>query len=156
VRFVAGRPRIIKPPTAMTEWDGLPFVVEWEGRAITVFIAREAMNDLGGFRKRHPDVAYIEVFAKHRGSILDDLARVLTARKATETPRPRTGRQTLSLRQLVEQGPGLFQVKRVEALGERVVEVADCEGRSSGLATAAAFSLPCILLRSSDRYRYQA
>jgi hypothetical protein len=47
--------------------------VEWEGRAITVFIAREAMDNLGGFHKRRADIAYIEVFEKHRESILDDL-----------------------------------------------------------------------------------
>jgi DNA-binding transcriptional regulator YiaG len=82
VRFVAGKPHVIKPPTAITEWDGLSFVVEWGGKAITIFIAREAMDDLGGFRNRRADVAYTEVFKKHRGSILDDLARVLTVRKA--------------------------------------------------------------------------
>jgi transcriptional regulator with XRE-family HTH domain len=84
VRVVAGRPHIIKPPTVMTEWDGLPFVVEWKGQAVTVFITREAMDDLGGFRKRQADDAYVKVYEKHRGSILDDVARALTARKATD------------------------------------------------------------------------
>ncbi len=27
VHFVAGRPQVIRPPTTMTIWDGMPFVV---------------------------------------------------------------------------------------------------------------------------------
>jgi transcriptional regulator with XRE-family HTH domain len=84
VRFVTGRPHVIKPPTVMTEWDGLPFVVEWKGQAITVFITREALEDLGKFRKRQSDDAYVMVYEKHRGSILDDVARALTARKGID------------------------------------------------------------------------
>jgi hypothetical protein len=75
VRLVAGRPHVINPPTVMTEWDGLPFVVEWKGQAITVFVTREAMDDLGGFRKRQADDVYVKLYEKHRGGILDDVAR---------------------------------------------------------------------------------
>jgi transcriptional regulator with XRE-family HTH domain len=96
VRFTAGRPHVIKPPTVMTEWDGLPFVVEWKGQAIRVFITREAMDDLGGFRKRQADDAYVKLYEKHRGSILDDVARALTARKATPDGRLRLAEKDIS------------------------------------------------------------
>jgi hypothetical protein len=80
----------------MTEWDGLPFVVEWEGKAITVFIPREVMDDLGGFRKRHADAAYVEVYEKHRGGILDGVARALTARNASTDGRLRLSGKDIS------------------------------------------------------------
>jgi transcriptional regulator with XRE-family HTH domain len=40
VRLVAGRPQVIRPPTVMTMWDGLPFTVEWQGKAVTVYLSR--------------------------------------------------------------------------------------------------------------------
>jgi transcriptional regulator with XRE-family HTH domain len=84
VRLVAGRPHMIKPPTVMTMWDGMPFVVEWRGQRITVFVSREAMHDLGRFRAQQPDAAYLEVFEKFRGSILDGVAAALAAGRANE------------------------------------------------------------------------
>jgi transcriptional regulator with XRE-family HTH domain len=89
VRFVAGRPHIIRPPTVMTMWDGLPFVVEWKGSAITVFVTREAMDDLGKFRKLQADAAYLKVFDKYRGSILDGVTTALAASRATSDGRLR-------------------------------------------------------------------
>jgi transcriptional regulator with XRE-family HTH domain len=87
VRFIAGRPHVIRPPTGMTIWDGLPFVVEWEGKAITVFVTREAMDDLGRFRAAQTDATYVKVFEKYRGSILDGVAKALAAGRATAKDR---------------------------------------------------------------------
>lgn len=84
VRLVAGRPHIIKPPTVMSMWDGMPFAVEWRGQRITVFVSREALDDLGKFRAQQPDAAYLEVFNKFRGSILDGVAEALAAGNANE------------------------------------------------------------------------
>lgn len=84
VRIVAGRPHVIRPPTTMTMWDGLPFVVEWQGKAITVFINREALDDLGRFRNPEPDTAYLAIYEKFRGSILDGVAKALAAGRAND------------------------------------------------------------------------
>jgi len=96
VRFIAGRPHVIRPPTVMTMWDGLPLVVEWEGKPITVFVTREAMDDLGGFSKSQPDVAYVKVFEKYRGSILDGVAKALAAGRATNKDRLRLTGEDIS------------------------------------------------------------
>ena len=84
VRFVAGRPNVIKLPTVMTMWDGLPFTVEWQGRAVTVFVSREAMDDLGHFRENPSHAEYLKVFDKFRGSILDGVAKALAAGRVTD------------------------------------------------------------------------
>jgi transcriptional regulator with XRE-family HTH domain len=84
VRFGAGRPHVIKLPTVMTMWDGLPFMVEWQGKAVTVFVSREAMDDLGRFRDSPPHAAYLKVFDKYRGSILDGVANALAAGRLTD------------------------------------------------------------------------
>jgi transcriptional regulator with XRE-family HTH domain len=96
VRFVAGRPHVIRPPTVMTMWDGLPFVVEWEGKAITVFVTREAMDDLDRFRAGQTDATYVKVFEKYRGSILDGVAKALSAGRATVKDRLRLTEEDIS------------------------------------------------------------
>ena len=96
VRFVAGRPHVIRPPTVMTMWDGLPFEVEWEGKAITVFVTREAMNDLGRYSAAQSDAAYVKVFEKYRGSILDGVAKKLSAGGAIDKNRIRLTGEDIS------------------------------------------------------------
>lgn len=83
VRLVAGRPQVIRPPTVMTMWDGLPFTVEWQGKAVIVYVSREVIDDLGRFRDARPNADYLKVFEKFRGSILDGVAKALAAGKAT-------------------------------------------------------------------------
>lgn len=75
VRLGANRPNIISPPTTMTFWEGMPFSVEFRGKRIDVFVLRNALEDLAGFRKRQPDKAYLEVFKKYKGRILDGVAQ---------------------------------------------------------------------------------
>ena len=70
VRLVGDRPHLLRRPTVMTMWDGMPFNVEWQGRDVTVFISREALDDLGGLRGQQGVEKYIEVFDKNRGVIL--------------------------------------------------------------------------------------
>jgi DNA-binding XRE family transcriptional regulator len=83
VRLVAGRPQVIRPPTVMTMWDGLPFAVEWQGKAVTVYVSQEAIDDLGRFRDKRPNADYLKVFEKYRGSILDGVAKALAAGRST-------------------------------------------------------------------------
>jgi transcriptional regulator with XRE-family HTH domain len=98
LRFVADRPHVVRPPTTMSAWDGMPFVVEWRGRAITVFVAREVLDDLGHFRSQVDDAAYLAVFEKHRGGLLDDVARALAAGEADARDRLRlTGEDVAAL-----------------------------------------------------------
>lgn len=75
VRLIANRPNIIRRPTKMTMWEGLPFTVEWRGKEITVFVAMEALEDLGRLTGKQPDSAFFETFEKYRGSILDGVVR---------------------------------------------------------------------------------
>jgi transcriptional regulator with XRE-family HTH domain len=100
VQFAAGRPHVIRPPTVMTMWDGMPFAVEWQGKSITVFVTREAMDDLGRFRSVQPDAAYVKVYEKYRGSILDGVAKALKAGRANAKGQLRlTGREISALAQ---------------------------------------------------------
>jgi len=89
VKLVTGRPNVIRSPTVMTMWDGMPFVVEWKGKAITVFVARDAIDDLGRFSETRTDAEYLKVFEKYRGSILDGVAKALAAGKVTDNDRLR-------------------------------------------------------------------
>jgi transcriptional regulator with XRE-family HTH domain len=74
VRLVADRPNVIRRPTTVQRWEGMPFGVEWRGKAITVFVAIEVMDDLGRFTGNTPDEAYLQTFDRHRGQILDGIA----------------------------------------------------------------------------------
>jgi transcriptional regulator with XRE-family HTH domain len=84
VRLIAGRPQMIRPPTLMTMCDGLPFTVEWQGKAVRVYLAQEAIDDLGGFRNKRPNADYLKAFEKYRLGILDDVAKALAAGKGTD------------------------------------------------------------------------
>jgi DNA-binding XRE family transcriptional regulator len=71
VRLVADRPNVIRRPTTMQKWEGMPFTIEWQGRAITAFVAFEVIEDLGQHRGNTSDDAYLKTFERHRGQILD-------------------------------------------------------------------------------------
>jgi DNA-binding XRE family transcriptional regulator len=77
VRLITNRPTIIRRPTTMTQWEGLPFNVEWRGKSVTVFVSQEVLDDLGRLTGRQPENVYIAVFDKHRGTILDGVARAI-------------------------------------------------------------------------------
>src|SRR5258708_2787003 len=71
VRLVANRPNVIRRPTTMHKWEGMPFAVEWQGKVVTVFVVFEVIDDLGRHRGNTPDEAYLQTFERHRGDILD-------------------------------------------------------------------------------------
>jgi hypothetical protein len=74
VRLVADRPNMIRRPTTMQKWEGMPFEVEWQGKAVKVFVAFEVIDDLGRHTGNTPDDAYLKTFERHQGQILDAAA----------------------------------------------------------------------------------
>jgi DNA-binding XRE family transcriptional regulator len=71
------RPNIVRPPTTVLFWEGVPFSVEWEGKEVIVFVSREAIDDLGRHREKQSDEVYLATFEKHRGDILDGVAHAI-------------------------------------------------------------------------------
>ena len=71
VRLVAGRPNIIRRPTTVQKYEGIPFGIEWQGKTYTIFVAYSVIEDLGRFSGKISDEDAIKTFDKHRGLILD-------------------------------------------------------------------------------------
>jgi len=71
VRMITSRLNIVRRPTSMQRWEGLPFTIEKQGKAITVFVSREVLDDLGGLSGHPAEEIYLKTFEKHRGTILD-------------------------------------------------------------------------------------
>jgi uncharacterized protein (DUF433 family)/transcriptional regulator with XRE-family HTH domain len=74
VRLASRRgPNLVRRPTVMTLWDGMPLDVEYRGRRFNAFVARELLEDLG----RVPGDAtlteeeYLQIFNRHVRSILE-------------------------------------------------------------------------------------
>ncbi|MCE9659942.1 MAG: helix-turn-helix domain-containing protein [Burkholderiales bacterium] len=88
VQFAPQRPHLIRRPTAMTLWDGLPLDLEWQGRPLTAFVSREALADLEGLSARSPDSEFFAAFDKHSAAILEGIKR---AARHKENFDPRTG-----------------------------------------------------------------
>jgi Protein of unknown function (DUF1488)/Helix-turn-helix len=78
VRLVANRPHLVRRPTTMMKYEGMPFAVEWQGRIVTVFVAYEVIDDLDGHRGQTPTEAYLKTFERHRGAILDAVTLAIT------------------------------------------------------------------------------
>ena len=55
----------------------MPFAVEWQGKVITVFVAFEVIDDLGG-QGQTPDAGYIRTFEENRGKILDAVTSAIS------------------------------------------------------------------------------
>ena len=81
VRLIANRPNLVRRPTTMTKWDGLPFTIEWQGKEVTVFLTREAIADLGQHTGIEDAVVYLKTFDKFLGSILDGVRVALADTK---------------------------------------------------------------------------
>lgn len=79
VRLNADRPNLIRRPTVVTKFDGIPFEAEWRGKRLSVFVSREAIEDLGRLRDEDDDRAYLEVWERNKGRILDGLRKALLA-----------------------------------------------------------------------------
>ncbi len=74
VRMVANRPNILRRPTTMQKWGGMPFSVEYNGKAIMVLVAREVLDDFDRLTGGPTEDVYLQTFERHRGKILDAVA----------------------------------------------------------------------------------
>ena len=77
VRLIDNRPHIIRPPTTMMFWEGMPFTVEWEGKEVRVFVTREVIEDLGRHTGNPSDAVYLQTFDKFKGAILDGVRQAI-------------------------------------------------------------------------------
>ncbi len=71
VRLIGARPSLVRRPTTLMKWDGLPFGVEWEGKHVAVFLADDALDDLAGTSGNITESAALATFEANRGLILD-------------------------------------------------------------------------------------
>lgn len=74
VRIADNRPTLLRRPTVVTQWEGVPFDVEWQGRSLTVFVSTEALEDLGELTGKLNDEDLLESFERNRGKILEAVA----------------------------------------------------------------------------------
>jgi hypothetical protein len=70
-RLVGNWPNIIRRPTTFVALQGMPLTVEWQGKAITVLISREVLDDLDRHSGGTTTDEYLKTFDRHRGRILD-------------------------------------------------------------------------------------
>lgn len=78
VRTAGSRPHLLRRPSVMTMWDGMPFHIEWQGKEVSVFVTREALADLGRLSGKPELEAYLAVFEKFRGAILEGVKKAIT------------------------------------------------------------------------------
>jgi len=74
VRLTSDRgPNLVRRPTVMTLWDGMPLDVEYRGRRFNAFVAREVLEDLGRLPgdAKPTDEEYFQIFNRHVRSILE-------------------------------------------------------------------------------------
>jgi uncharacterized protein (DUF433 family) len=74
VRFARDRgPNLVRRPTVMTLWEGMPLDVEYRGRRFNAFVAREVLEDLGRVPAdtKLSDEEYLQIFNRHVSSILE-------------------------------------------------------------------------------------
>lgn len=74
VRLGTKRPNIVRRPTVIGLFEGMPVDVEFKGRHFKALISREVIEDLGRLRDE-PKEAWLKVFDQHEGAILDGIRR---------------------------------------------------------------------------------
>jgi hypothetical protein len=77
VRIADNRPTLLRPPTVVMRWEGVPFDVAWQGRSLTVFVSREVLEDLGGLNGKPTDRDLLDAFEGHRAEILEAVAHAV-------------------------------------------------------------------------------
>lgn len=73
VRLAADRgPNLVRRPTVMTMWEGMPLDVEYRGKRFNAFVAREVLEDLDEVPgdANPTDGEYLQIFGRHEKSIL--------------------------------------------------------------------------------------
>lgn len=81
VRLVENRPTLLRRPIVVTQWEGVPLEVEYQGRARVVFVSREALEDLAHLRGPATDAELLDVAWRFRGAILDSAWRQMLDEK---------------------------------------------------------------------------
>ncbi len=74
VRLSAKRPNIVRRPTVIGMFDGMPVDVEFKGKQFRALISCEVIEDLGRLRDE-PKEVWLRVFEEHKGAILDGIRR---------------------------------------------------------------------------------
>ena len=80
MRLSARRPNVVRRPTVVDLFDGMPVDVEFQGRHFKALISREVIEDLGRLREE-PKEAWLRVFDEHEGAILDGIRRAFESGK---------------------------------------------------------------------------
>ncbi len=78
------QPNIIRKPTRMNPYYQLPFVVEWRGRQVSVFLSREPLDDFATAGSGTTDAKYLQVFEENSVKILDKVAEAIDAGRVDE------------------------------------------------------------------------
>jgi len=81
VRLIGNRPNVIRRPTVVTMWEGMPVRMEFKGKTFDAFISYEVLEDFGRLTKKEPDEVYFKLFDKYRGSILDGVRSAFGSRE---------------------------------------------------------------------------
>lgn len=72
------RPTLARQPSLVTQWDGVPFEIEWQTKVMTAFVSREVLMDLGRLNGSVSDAQLLAVFEQHQARILDAAAGLVT------------------------------------------------------------------------------
>ena len=77
VRLATHLPTLLRRPTVVTKWEGVPLEVEFQGRSRTAFASREALEDAERLAGPASDAELLEAVWKHRGRILRAVWRLI-------------------------------------------------------------------------------
>lgn len=77
VRFATHRPTLLRLPTVVTKWEGVPIEIEFQGKAQVAFVSREALANLDGLPGTATDAQLLDAVGMHRGRILEAAWRLI-------------------------------------------------------------------------------
>jgi len=94
------RPTLARMPSLVTQWEGVPFEIEWQGKVLTAFVSREALMDLGRLSGPASDAQLLAVFEQRQADILNTAAGLI----ADTTQYDREGRLHIRSADLADVG----------------------------------------------------
>jgi transcriptional regulator with XRE-family HTH domain len=81
VRLASHRPTLLRLPTVVTKWEGVPLEIEFQGRPRVAFVSREALEDLDRIPGSATDAQLLATVERHRGRILEAAWRLIVDEK---------------------------------------------------------------------------
>lgn len=75
VRLASHRPTLLREPSVVMKWEGVPLEIEFQGQARTAFVSREALEDLDRISGAASEEQLLAAFKRHRGHILEVAGR---------------------------------------------------------------------------------